>query len=78
MFDYNICNEADANLFHKQCAAIETHITPLEKDKLLTDVDGTLRQKYHHPFGVIDVVNDIQVGALYVTSEFDLTPFFER
>lgn len=76
MFDYNICTEADAALFYKQCRAIETHITPLVKDALLEDVDGTLIQKYHHHLGDILVINDEHVGALYVTADFDLLPYF--
>ena len=77
MFDYTICNEADRTLFFKQCKAIEKHINVLEKDALLEDVDGTLKQKYRCRDGIIVVANDAQVGALYVDSDFDLLPFFQ-
>lgn len=76
MFDYNICNQADRVLFYRQCKAIETHLEPLMKEKVLEDMDGTLVQKYKHRLGEITVVNDEQVGSLYVKSSFDLMPFF--
>lgn len=76
MFDYNICTQADRELFLKQCHAIELHVKSLTKDEIVADVDGTLIQKYHHQLGQITVVNDERVGALYVLSDFDLLPFF--
>ena len=76
MFDYNVCNQADQELFYKQCAAIEKNIPNLQKHEVLEDVDGTLFQRYSHERGVILVKNDIQVDALYVTSDFDLLPYF--
>lgn len=76
MFDYTVCTQADAELFHKQCAAIEKNIPNLEKQKMLEDVDGTLSQRYNHPRGSIVVKNDMQVDALYVTADFDLLPYF--
>ncbi|MBE7004482.1 MAG: hypothetical protein E7425_09400 [Ruminococcaceae bacterium] len=76
MFDYNICTQADKELFLKQCQAIEAHIKPLLKERVIHDIDGTLTQRYHHQLGQITVCNDEQVGALYVTSDFDLIPFF--
>lgn len=77
MYDYNICSQADRALFHKQCQAIETHIKPLKKEQTIQDIDGTLVKKYYHRLGQITVKNDEQVGALYVTSDFDLTQFFQ-
>lgn len=76
MFDYTVCTQADAELFRKQCAAIEKNIPNLEKQKMLEDVDGTLSQRYEHPKGCIVVKNDMQVDALYVTADFDLLPYF--
>lgn len=78
MFEYNICNQADSEIFYKQCEAIETHIAGIEKENLLEDVDGTLVQKYRNREGVIVVKNDLQVDALYVTSSFDLLPYFKK
>lgn len=76
MFEYNICNQADAELFKKQCRALESNIPNLQASDLLVDVDGTLIQTYHHQNGVVKVKNDVQVNALYVISDFNLTPYF--
>ena len=76
MFEYNICNQADAKLFEKQCQALELNIPNLQASDLLEDVDGTLIQTYHHRNGEIKVINDIQVDALYVISDFNLLPYF--
>lgn len=78
MFDYNICNQADSELFYEQCAAIEAHIPGIEKEAFLEDVDGTLVQKYRYMGDIIVVKNDLQVDALYVTASFDLLPYFRK
>lgn len=78
MFEYNVCNQADEDLFYKQCTAIEKAVPSLRKESLLEDVDGTLVQKYRSPSGWVTVRNDVQTDALYVQSEFDLLPYFSR
>lgn len=78
VFEYNICNQADAELFHKQCSALETCLPGLKEDGLLQDVDGSLIQRYTHPRGIVLVRNDMQVDALYVSSDFDLLPYFNQ
>ena len=78
MFEYNICNQADEELFYKQCKAIEDNIRVLKKDRLIEDVDGSLIQMYSNHLGKIVVRNDLHVDALYVTSDFDLLPFFKK
>ena len=76
MFDYTICNQADASLFHKQCQALEKNVPGLRAKGLLDCPDGALIQKYEHEMGTVTVKNDTQVDALYVTSDFDLLPYF--
>lgn len=76
MYNYTICNEADEVIFQKQCAAIEKHISPIEKAALLTDVDGTMIQKYGHDDMQIKVVNDVITDAVYVESNKDIKHFF--
>ena len=78
MFEYNICNQADAELFQKQCQALEKHVFGIYAKESLEDVDGTLIQFYQHELGAIIVKNDMQVDALYVVSEFDLMPYFKQ
>ena len=76
-FHYNICTEADEELFYKQCTALENHIPDLSKERLLQDVDGSLIQIYYHEKGELVVYNDYLVGALYIESDFDIEPYFE-
>ena len=77
MFEYNVCTQADEELFYKQCRSIEDNVPGLSASELLDDVDGTLVQKYSHPNGTIVVKNDCQVDALYVQSDFDLLLYFK-
>ena len=78
MINYTICNQADKIIFHKQCAAIEKYISPIEKAALLTDVDGSLIQKYVHEGIHITVFNDMNIDAVYVKSDKDIKHFFNR
>lgn len=78
MFEYNISNQADTDLFYRQCLALEENIPGLAAEDLLKDVDGTLVQKYSHSRGAVTVKNDMQINALYVESDFDLLPYFKK
>lgn len=77
-FFYGICDNPDAELFKKQCAAIEKHIPNLKQEPLLEDVDGSSIQIYTHKNGEIKVCNDYSLGDLYVESDFDLLPYFSH
>lgn len=76
MFEYQICNMADDEIFKKQCIAIEKNITPLQKEKLLEDVDGSLIQKYDYQGKSISIYSDHFINEVYVKSEIELTQFF--
>lgn len=76
MFEYQICNMAEDEIFKKQCIAIEKNITPLQKEKLLEDVDGSLIQKYDYQGKNISVYSDHFINEVYVKSEIELTQFF--
>ena len=76
MFEYQICNVADDEIFRKQCAAIEKNIVPLSKEKLLEDVDGTLIQTYDYTGARIKVYSDHFINEVYEKSEIELTQFF--
>ena len=78
VFEYNISNQADNSVFEAQCDAIEKHIPGLTKAEVLEDVDGTMVQRYSGMHGTIVVKNDKQTDALYVVSDFDLLPYFEK
>lgn len=76
MFDYTICNQPDLDIFKRQCQALEKHISGLNKGKLLTDVDGSQIQFYSLDEKSITVHNSYYIGAVYISSEIDLTKFF--
>lgn len=76
MFEYWICNMADDEIFKKQCAAIEKNIVPLQKEKLLEDVDGSLIQRYDYHGQNISVYSDHFINEVYVKSELELKQFF--
>lgn len=76
MFEYWICNIADDEIFKKQCTAIEKNIVPLQKEKILEDVDGSLIQKYTYHEKNIIVYSDHFMNEVYVKSELELKQFF--
>lgn len=77
MFDYNICTQADDDLFERQCDLIKK-IPGITLIKELEDVTGTKRRIFAHPSGNVTVVNDRYIDALYAQSEFDLLPYFHK
>lgn len=78
MFDYNICSSADASLFYEQCQQLEKAIPQLRTEITLHDVDDSLVRIYNHPKGKITIRNDCQVDALYILSDFDINPYFNK
>ncbi len=76
LFEYNICIQADAELFERQCRLLESSVPVQRVSSFLEDVDGTLTRTYCQQNAEVKVKNDMQVDALYVTSEFDLLPYF--
>ncbi len=76
VFEYTICNQADTNIFYKQCSALEKNIPNLVKRDILEDVDGSLTQLYSVGNNHVSVHNSKYIDAVYVESEIDLIPFF--
>ena len=76
MFEYNICNEADEEIFNKQCVALEKHIPDLEKGDLLFDIDGSRTQMYSLDSKEISVHKSVYIGAVFVQSEIDIRKYF--
>lgn len=76
-YDYNICTNADEQIFENQCRALETHIPNLVKDKLLEDVDGSKTQRYYKDKKEILVKNSEYIGAVFIESEIELEHFFK-
>lgn len=77
MYEYTICNSADALVFAKQCLALEEAIPNLVKADLLMDVDESQIQPYTLNGEGIIVYNDTTVDAVYIRSKIALEPFFE-
>lgn len=78
MYEYNICNVYDQEIFKKQCKAIEKHISNLTKENLLDDVDGSQIQIYLiNGSSKIKVINDKMIG-IEVHSDEELTKYFKR
>ena len=71
-----ICNQFDAEIFKKQCQAIERRFPNIKKENLVEDVDGSLYQLYHHKNGDIYISNDYLGNYVYIESDFDLLPYF--
>lgn len=78
MFSYNICTEADQDVFNKQCRALEKCIPSIMKADLLEDIDGSQTQIYFFKGKKISVHNSIYIDAVYVDSEIELENFFKQ
>lgn len=76
MYDYNICTVANEEIFAKQCVALEKYIPDIRKGDLLIDVDNSKVQEYFLGSKRLTVHNSNYIGAVYIKSEFDITPFF--
>lgn len=77
MFEYNICNQADRNIFVKQCKALERRIPGIKKGDILKDVDGSEMQIYSLNGKKITVYNSIYIDAVFVKSETELEQYFD-
>ncbi|MGE7623593.1 hypothetical protein ACQKMD_11160 [Viridibacillus sp. NPDC096237] len=77
MIEYNICNQADENIFEKQCLALEKNIPEIVKQDLVVDVDNSKIQNYKLGTSLVTVCNDYYENAVYVKSEIDLEQFFD-
>lgn len=75
-FDYNICNQADEEIFNKQCKALEKHIPNLVKSDMLTDVDGSKIQRYELNGKKIIVYNHFVIDAVFIKSDVDIEQYF--
>jgi len=72
MFSYTVSMEPDEKVFKDACALIDSKVSYLKKERLLTDVDGSLIQVYDTANGKIKVLSDYDVYAVYVESSVDL------
>lgn len=75
MLEYNICTQADEDVFTKQCSALEK-IPNIQKGDLLSDVDGSQVQLYALDGKNISVHNSYYVNAVFIKSEIELEQYF--
>lgn len=76
LYEYNICNQADEEIFLKQCNALENKIPNIKKAELLIDVDETKIQKYLLDGKEIKVYNSNYINEVFVKSEVELEQYF--
>lgn len=76
MFRYDICTEADKEIFEKQCKSLENNIPSISKRDRLYDVDGSETQIYMVEGKKVFVHNSIYIGSVFVESEIDLKYYF--
>ncbi len=77
MFSYNICTQADKDIFEKQCKALEKNIPEIQKGKKLEDVDGSETQLYVLNGKHINVHNSYYIDAVFIDSEIKLESYFD-
>ena len=77
-YQYTICNVPDDDLFKKQCEALEKHISNLSNKGLVEDVDLSSYQHYSLNGKELVVKNDYYIGCLYIDSDFDIEPYFQK
>lgn len=76
MYEYIICNQADEEIFRKQCAALEKRLTGIKKTQFLHDVDDSKIQGYILDGKTIHVYNDCYIGVVRIKSQIDLDLYF--
>ena len=75
MFNYNILPNTDEAVFEEVCNLIEKAMPKYKREKLLIDVDSSFIQVFANKKSKITVINDEDVGALYIISDERLTVF---
>lgn len=77
MFEYSICNQADEEIFKRQCNALEKKFSELlVKDNFLTDVEESKIQTYTLNGKKVKVVMSNYENEVYIYSEIDLKEYF--
>ena len=72
MYKYNVLKYADSEIFNSVCRKIENAVEALQKEDVITDVDGSAIQIYKKDGKTIKVYNDYEVDAVYIDSEIEI------
>lgn len=78
MFRYVVCNQHDAEIFEKQCKALENTIPGIIRKDLLHDVDDSKTQIYMLNQNRVYVHNSTYLDEVYIESDVDLLQFFKN
>ncbi len=71
-YTYIISYEPDAEYFQETCRRIK-NLTGTKAEELLKDVDGSLYQTYHFPYGDVEVCLDYYFdNEVRVDADFEL------
>lgn len=73
IYSKTYCMEFNQEVFNKLCNEIENKLDPLIKNDLLVDVDGTQIQIFFKDDKKIVVINDLEIGAVFIDSEIDIS-----
>ena len=77
MYEYNIFDQADRDIFGRQCTALEKAVPELRQVNHLEDVDGSETKIYDCRGKRVEVHNSYYVDAVYIKSEIDLEQYFK-
>lgn len=76
MYNYEICNVFDKNIFERQCAVLEKSINGIRKISSLEDVDGSQITFYELQNGKqLNIENNVLFGVI-INSEFPVEKYF--
>ncbi len=75
-YTYTVRKENSPSAFKAACRQIEDSVPHLEKYDLLVDVDGSTIQVYRDGKDEITVIDDYDVGVVFVGSDVDLNEIF--
>ncbi|MBE1554795.1 hypothetical protein [Sporosarcina limicola] len=69
---YDVCNVTDRDLFEKCFEKLKKIEDFNPEGKVLEDVDGSLLAVFKYQGTKVVLLNDEQIGALYIKSEMDI------
>lgn len=77
LYEHMICNQADDDIFRRQCKALEENIPGLVKGELIQVFDLD-RQIYSLNAAEVVVENDLYIDGVFIRSDVDLVPYFQQ
>ena len=72
-YHYVISKNNSPQKFKETCALIDKSIIYVEKKKVVIDVDGSAIQMYVTSNGKVVIIDDYDVGTVYVNSDIKLS-----